>query len=218
MDTSEMAEGLRAFTTYVAPIDLTFHQYLLDGSQPLLVHTGSAHVARELVPRLREALGGRELAWVFVSHFESDECGGLAEVLAAFPGARPVCSAVCARQLAGFGITEGAVAKAPGERLHLGDEAELEFVSYPSEPHLWEGLLAFETKRGILFSSDLMMAFGPLVQPRAGVGWESAVAMISAEQIPDPAALQTMQETLLGMPVRFVAPGHGPGLAVRRDS
>ncbi|OTP41348.1 hypothetical protein A5797_002571, partial [Enterococcus faecalis] len=34
-------EELYQFSTYIEPINLTFHQYLLLGDEPVLVHTGN---------------------------------------------------------------------------------------------------------------------------------------------------------------------------------
>lgn len=207
------------FVTQPPSLPLTFNQYLLATEHPLLVHTGGNVGASQLCVQLRAALGDRELRYVFVSHFESDECGGIVTVLDAFPSAVVVCSQVTARQLAGFGLTERSLVKAPGETLDLGD-GSLSFVAYPSEMHLWEGLLAFEETRSILFSSDLIMRLGPLDHPVVKSDWVAEVEAISTERIPDPAGLEKMKRALSPLAVRLVATGHGPALDVegRSDS
>ncbi|MGE5509591.1 MAG: hypothetical protein ACM3RP_14070 [Chitinophagales bacterium] len=213
MDVFEPLEGLFMFNSYVAPIDLSFNQFLLLGPEPLLVHTGTAAQADELAPQLERALGGRRLAYIFISHFESDECGGLSRLLGRFPGAKPLCGAVTARQLAGFGITGDAVVKAPGEK-QPGEGLNLQFLPYPSEAHLWEGLLAYEAQRGILFSGDLFTRRGRVGQPLAVSRWAEEVGAITEAQIPSPSARQALQGELARVPVRFVASGHGPVLEV----
>lgn len=204
----EILKDLYQFSSYVPPIDLSFHQYLLLADEPLLVHTGSVQQAEALVPELKAALGDRTLRYIFISHFESDECGGLSLLLKHFPDARPVCSEVTSRQLSGFGITNAAIAKKSGEKLVFGN-CELEFISYPSEMHLWEGLLLMENKRGIFFSSDLVF------RPGKGAGvvlegnWQEEVNGITPQQIPDPGRKEKLQQVLTGFKPRFVAAGHG---------
>ena len=53
----------------------------------------------------------------FVSHFESDECGGLSLLLKNFPQVKTICSEITARQLIGFGITDKVIVKKAGEKL-----------------------------------------------------------------------------------------------------
>lgn len=78
---SAIYEDLHQFSSYIPPINLSFHQYLLLTDEPILVHTGSIERAEALVPQLKAALLGRALKYIFISHFESDECGGLSILL-----------------------------------------------------------------------------------------------------------------------------------------
>ena len=138
MDAIQLGEDLVQFNSYLEPIGLSFNQYLLMGPEPLLVHTGTVVHATALLPRLEETLGGRDLAYVFASHFESDECGGLAVLRKRYPDARLLCSDVTARQLGGFGIASECLPQAPGAALEISN-ARLEFLAYPSEVHLGTG-------------------------------------------------------------------------------
>ena len=206
---SAIYEDLYQFSSYIPPIDLSFHQYLLLTEEPILVHTGSIQQAEALIPQLKAILLGRALKYIFISHFESDECGGLSIILKHFPEAKPICSEVTARQLSGFGITNDTLVKKPGEKLNLGD-GELEFISYPSEMHLWEGLLLMENKRGIFFSSDLVFRLGKANGSVIVGNWQAEVDSVSAEQVPDVQGRKKLQETLAQLNPKFVAVGHGP--------
>lgn len=135
---NQITPQLWRHTTYNQFIDLTFNQYVLAGSEPILIHTGSDPDA----PSLLRALQGRKLSYVFVSHFESDECGALCSILEVYPSLKVITSAVTARQLAGFGIKADVIIAEDTQRLALGD-LELEMVAYPSEMHLWDGLLCY---------------------------------------------------------------------------
>lgn len=202
-------EDLYQFSSYVPPIDLSFHQYLLSDKEPLLVHTGNIQQAEVLVPQIKNILNGKTLKYIFISHFESDECGGLSLILKHFPDAKPICSEITARQLMGFGITNEFIIKKPGEKI-ITEDYELEFFSYLSEMHLWEGLLLMENKRGIFFSSDLMFRLGKADGAVIDGDWEAEVNSISSMQVPDIEKRIQLQQTLLRLDPKFIATGHGP--------
>lgn len=128
-----------------------------------------------------------------------------------FPKAKPICSETTTRQLSGFGFINEIIIKKPGERLNTHDY-ELEFFSYPSEMHLWEGLLVMESKRGIFFSSDLMIRFGEEVGTIKESNWITEINNIREEQVPDPEGREHLKQTLLQFNPSFVATGHGPCL------
>lgn len=199
---------LHQFSTYIPQINLTFHQYLLLDEEPILIHTGNVKQAETMMPELLTILNGKDLKYIFISHFESDECGGLGIILKHFPNAKPICSQTTAQQLIGFGLINEAIIKRNGEKLKTNGY-ELEFISYPSEMHLWEGLLAIENNRGIFFSSDLMMSFGEEIGIIKESNWNTEINNIRPEQVPDPDKRAQLQQSLLQLNPNFVAAGHG---------
>lgn len=207
-------QDLHQFSSYVQQINLTFHQYLLLSDAPLLVHTGNALQAESLLPQLKAALDGKDLKYIFISHFEADECGGLSVILEHFPEAEAICSEVTARQLNGFGIKAKVIIKKAGEKLTTGSY-ELEFIGYPSEMHLWDGLLIIENRRGIFFSSDLMFAVGEEIGTIKESKWNMEVNNIKPEQVPDSNKLKQLQQTLGQLNPNFIATGHGPCLKLK---
>lgn len=213
MQRYEISKTVHMFNTYIEPINLSFNQYLLLGQEPTLVHTGSFQQTVELLPLLKRTLDRKPLAYVFISHFESDECGGLSLILEHYPQVKVICSQITARQLGGFGFSCNPQAVNPKDVLCVG-EYEFEFISYPSEMHLWEGLLAFERKQGMLFSSDLFMRFGIVMNPVAEAKWLDEVDSITLQQVPSPEAKKILEDVLRGLPVQKVALGHGPLLKV----
>lgn len=54
-------EDLHQFSSYIPPIDLSFHQYLLLTDEPVLVHTGAIQQAEALIPQL--TLNGKSLKY-----------------------------------------------------------------------------------------------------------------------------------------------------------
>lgn len=209
----EVSKQILMFNTYVEKINLSFNQYLLLGREPVLVHTGSYQQTVEILPLLRQALNGQSLAYVFVSHFESDECGGLSLIVENYPQVKVICSQITARQLLGFDFSYEFQGVNPKDTVQMG-EYEFEFISYPAEMHLWEGLLAFERKQGILFSSDLFMRPGSLSSPVTEANWLEEVDKITLQHIPSPEAKEELQKVLRALPVKAVALGHGPFLKI----
>src|SRR5215469_9324863 len=95
---NEIAEGIYRVSTPVdaIPGGFSFNQYLINGDEPLLFHTGG----RALFPLVREAVASLipldRLRYLALSHFEADECGSLNEWLAAAPNAMPLCGRIAA--------------------------------------------------------------------------------------------------------------------------
>lgn len=201
-------KNLYQYSTYIPQINITFHQYLLQAEESILIHTGNVVQAQGLIPKLKELLGKNPLGYIFVSHFEADECGGLEVVLNSFPEAIVICSEVTARQFDGFGFDIKAEIKKPEEKIILGS-CELEFLSYPSEIHLWEGLLALERRLGIFFSSDLFFQTGNTEGIIKESDWHTEINKITTEQIPSPELLKELQKRLYGITPEFIASGHG---------
>jgi flavorubredoxin len=207
-------DDLYQFTDYIEPINLSFNQYLLLTEEPVLIHTGTAKQAEAMVPQLRHLLGRRPLKYVFVSHFEADECGGLSILVREFPQEATVCSQTTARQLAGFNITSAAMVKKPGDIL-AGGGYEFQFVGYPSELHLQDGLLFVEANRGIFFSSDLMFRLGDAHGEVIQSDWRTEVESCGADRVPDAQRRENLIDNLMTLSPKFIAAGHGPCVKLR---
>jgi flavorubredoxin len=200
---------LHQFTEFIEPANLSLHQYLLLAEEPILVHTGTVSNAQNLVPQIKQLLGDKQLKYILVSHFEQDECGCLSILVKEFPGVKTICSETTARQLYGFGITYNIEIKKPGEKF-IGKDYEFEFVEYPSEMHLWNGLLFAENKRGIFFSSDLMFSFGKIHGETIESNWQEAVKTSGIDWIPGETQKEKLVKDLLALSPKFIATGHGP--------
>ena len=205
---TEITKDLYQFTEVLEPIKLSIHQYLLMANEPVLIQSGAVSQAQATIPKLKKLLGEKKLKYILVSHFESDECGGLSLVLNEYPDAITVCSETTARQLMGFGITDNVLIKKPDE-VFTGDDFEFKAISYPSEIHMWEGLLFFEKKRGIFFSSDLMFGMGENHGQVIESTWETATKSSGAETLPTKEMQEKLLYNLSEVKPKFVASGHG---------
>lgn len=211
---TEIYPNLYQFTDILQPMQLSVHQYLLMSEEPVLVQTGAVPQAQATLPQLKQLLGGKSLKYILISHFESDECGGLSLVLQEYPDAVAVCSETTARQLWGFGIAQKVEIKKPGETLR-GNDFEFSVIAYPSEMHMWEGILFTEAKRGIFFSSDLMFQMGATHGQVVEQSWEDTIIASGANQLPTAEMQSKLLGDLQGMSPNFVASGHGTCIKIK---
>ncbi len=70
-------KNLYQFSVYIPNMDFTIHQYLLACEPSVLFATGTLRQASNILPQIKDILNGRQLRYIFVSHVESDECGGI---------------------------------------------------------------------------------------------------------------------------------------------
>src|SRR5581483_7218199 len=156
----EIAEGIYRLHTPVSqvPGGFSFNQYLVAGDQPLLYHTGP----RKMFPLVREAIASvlpvETLRFIGFSHFESDECGSINELLAIAPRAQPLCGKINA-MINGDFFDRAPHALADGERLPLGKH-ELRWFDTPHLPHAWECGHLMEERTRTLLCGDLFTQGG----------------------------------------------------------
>ncbi|WP_147566840.1 MBL fold metallo-hydrolase [Clostridium tyrobutyricum] len=201
------------FTDVLEPMKLSMHQYLLLTEEPVLVQTGAISQAKKTLPQIKEVLGDKPLKYILISHFESDECGGIALVLKEYPNAICICSEVTARQLWGFGLAQNIQIVKPEETFN-GNDFEFKIIGYPSEMHMWEGVLFFEAKRGIFFSSDLMFQIGETHGQVIECNWNHAINTSGADQLPSIDMQKKLISNLEMINPVFVASGHGPCMKI----
>lgn len=151
---TEIAPGLYRISTFLAPFNLQFNQFLVKDEEPLLFHTG----LRALFPAVKEAVAGlldlSKLRWIAFSHFEADECGALNDWLELAPAAEPVCSFVGAMVSVNDVSIRKARAMKDDEVLGTGTH-RMRFIATPHVPHAWDAGLMFDEASGTLLCSDL---------------------------------------------------------------
>jgi len=204
----EIAPGIHQLRFYDAKRGIGFNQYLIAADDPALVSTGAMSGFDALWAALSEILADpARLRYLVVPHFEADEAGALGAFVDRCAAARPVCAAVAARQIVGFGLSPEPLVVAEGDRIDLGSHV-LRFSLVPWEMHLWEGLVAFEERQGVLLSSDL---FGQRLDPTAErpADLPAASAAMTTGSVPVRALRDQVYARLAPLDVRLVAPGHG---------
>jgi flavorubredoxin len=154
-----VGDRIYRFSTFVEPAGLTFNQYLLDGDEPFLFHTGM----KALFPLVTQAVGTvrpiEQIRWLSFGHFEADECGSMNDWLAAAPNAEVVFGELgCLVSINDQAIRLPQPIK-DGEVFEVGDR-RLRYLATPHVPHNWEAGIFFEETTSTLLCGDLFTTMG----------------------------------------------------------
>jgi flavorubredoxin len=156
---SEVAAGVHQLSTYLPGMDFSLNQYVVDGDEPLLFHTGMRWMFPSVSAAVARVVSVDALRWIAFGHIEADECGSMSEWLDAAPQSTVV------QGMTGCMVSIGDLANRPprpladGELLDIGGH-RLRWLDTPHVPHAWEsGLLYDETTR-TLFCGDLFTQMG----------------------------------------------------------
>ena len=191
----------------------SFNQFLIKDEKSILIHTGAVQQFKGVLESLSTVIDIKQLTYLFISHFESDECGAICNFLGANSALIPVSGGITARQLQGFGLHGTPLVVKAGDELDLGKH-KLSFISYPSEMHLWEGLLTYDKTDKILFSSDLFVARGGGEGP-VKKAVRAEVLKIDPRNIPSDEGRTKCQAAIDALDINLVAVGHGQTLDLR---
>lgn len=187
---------------------MPMHQYLLATEPSVMFATGSFGQAEWILPEVSHILGDRPLKYLFLSHFESDECGGIRLFKKKFPKLTILCSGFMAKELPGFGYCGRVIVGEEGDGFEDG-EVSFKFFRYPAEVHLRDGLLCYERNSGVFYSSDLMYRKMVSKENIVEDTWDSEVDAIDSIRVPDSVRRERLKEELRLISPNIVAVGHG---------
>jgi flavorubredoxin len=158
----EVAEAIYRIHTPIGD-GFSFNQYLIADEHPLLFHTGP----KSLLALVREAIAAvmpvEGLRFIAHSHFESDECGSINDLLAVAPRAEAVCGRING-MINADAYLRSPRALADGETLGLGAH-EVRWFETPHLPHGWECGYLFESSTRTLLCGDLFTQPGAAASP-----------------------------------------------------
>lgn len=159
----EVADGIyRINTPVMLPGDagsFNFNQYLIVDDEPLLFHTGPRRMFPLVSEAIRQVMPIERLRYIGLSHFESDECGAINELLAVAPQAVPLCGRIAAMVSVDDVADRPAKALADGETLRLGRHT-VRWFDTPHMPHGWECGLMMEQSTRTFLCGDLFTQGG----------------------------------------------------------
>jgi flavorubredoxin len=159
---SEITDGIYRISTFVpevGPTGFTFNQFLVDGDEPLLFHTGGRGMFPLVAEAVATVLPVESLRWISFGHVESDECGSMNMWLAAAPDSTVAFGALGCDISLNDMCDRAPRALADGEVLDIGGR-RLRQISTPHVPHGWEAQVLFEETTGTLFCGDLLSQLG----------------------------------------------------------
>lgn len=155
----EIAPDIFRISIYVPELDMQFNHFLIRDEEPLLFHAG----LKGMFPLLRESVAKvidpATLRHVALSHFESDECGGLNDWLEIAPAAQPVCTLVAKLVNVDDFSLRPALGMTSDDILVTG-KYRYRFYRSPHIPHGWDAGVLFEETGKTLLCSDLFHHFG----------------------------------------------------------
>ncbi|HKT12566.1 MAG TPA: MBL fold metallo-hydrolase [Terriglobia bacterium] len=134
--------------------------FVIKGSEPILVDTGSAVENAEFMPALRSVIDPADLRWIWLTHTDFDHMGSLQQLLSENPKIRLITSFL------GVGIMS-LIAPLPltrvyllnsGEKIKIGNRTLTAFRPPAFDNPSTTGF--YDDKSSILFSSD---CFGALL-------------------------------------------------------
>jgi flavorubredoxin len=158
----EVATGIYRISTPVTdvPGGFSFNQYLVIDDQPMLYHTGPRRIAPLVQEAITSLIPISSLRYIGFSHYESDECGSLNELLARAPHALPLCGRINAR-INGDAFDRPARVLQDGEVIDIGSH-RLRWFDTPHLPHAWECGHIFDESTRTLFCGDLFTQRGAM--------------------------------------------------------
>lgn len=149
---------------YPVPDGVSYNSYLIEDEQLCLLDTVDARKQDEWLGGLTEALDGRKLDYLVISHMEPDHAGSIVALCACQPQVKLVANAktfVMLDQFTGeHPLVQERITVGEGGTLALGSHT-LHFVLAPMV-HWPEVMVAYEDSQKVLFSADGFGNFGSL--------------------------------------------------------
>ncbi|HEX6196747.1 MAG TPA: hypothetical protein VFZ37_12610 [Jiangellaceae bacterium] len=151
------------FVPDVPPAGFTFNQFVIDGEEPMLYHTGMRQIFPLVSAAVDKTVGLDRLRWIAFSHIEADECGALNQFLAAAAHAQVAHGPTGVTLSIADMADRAPLTWMPDERLDIGGRVltrRMRSVETPHVPHNWEAQVVFEEETATLFCGDLGTQIG----------------------------------------------------------
>ena len=148
---------------YVVPNGISYNSYVILDDKVAVMDTVDMRATDEWLANLEEALDGREVDYLIVSHMEPDHAGNIQRLVEKYPNIQVVGNAKTFAMIPQFfdvDISNRSVVVKEGDTLNLGNHT-LQFFMAPMV-HWPEVMVAYEQSEKILFSADGFGKFGAL--------------------------------------------------------
>lgn len=198
---------------YPVPDGVSYNSYLIEDEQLCLLDTVDARKQDEWLGGLNEALDGRKLDYLVISHMEPDHAGSIAALCACQPQVKLVANAktfVMLDQFTGeHPLVQERITVGEGGTLALGSHT-LHFVLAPMV-HWPEVMVAYEDSQKVLFSADGFGNFGSLTYTDA---WADEARRYYCNIVGKYGVqVQGLLKKAAALEIASVCPLHGPQLS-----
>ena len=146
---------------YVVPNGVSYNSYVILDEKVAVMDTVDARKTDEWLVNLEEALDGRNVDYIVVSHMEPDHAASIEEILLRYPNVTVISTEkgfLLMRQF-GFDVEKMEEVK-EGDTRCFGTHT-ITFVEAPMV-HWPEAMVSFDITNGVLFSADAFGSFGAL--------------------------------------------------------
>lgn len=148
---------------YIIPNGVSYNSYLILDEKVAVMDTVDARATDEWLSNLEEALAGRAVDYLVVSHLEPDHAANIQLLAEKYPDMQVVSNAKVFAMIPQFfsiDLKDRSVVVKEGDSLSLGSHT-LNFVMAPMV-HWPEVMVTYESTEKILFSADGFGKFGAL--------------------------------------------------------
>ena len=148
---------------YMIPNGVSYNSYVILDEKVAVMDTVDARATEEWLANLEQALSGRKVDYLVVSHMEPDHASNIKNLIDKYPEMQVVGNAKTFAMIPQFfdvDISERTVVVKEGDTLSLGKHT-LQFFMAPMV-HWPEVMVTYEKTEKILFSADGFGKFGSL--------------------------------------------------------
>lgn len=194
---------------YVVPNGVSYNSYVILDEKVAVMDTVDARRGEEWLANLEQALNGRDVDYLIVSHMEPDHAANVQKLAEKYPKMVVVGNAKTFPMLGQFfdiDLSERSLTVKEGDTLKLGSH-ELTFVMAPMV-HWPEVMVSYESSEKILFSADGFGKFGALDTDEdwaceARRYYFNIVGKYGAQ-------VQALLKKAAGLDIQMICPLHGP--------
>ena len=195
---------------YIVPNGVSYNSYVILDEKTAVMDTVDARKTEEWFANLEQALAGRTVDYLIISHLEPDHSSNIKKLADKYPSATLVLSAKAKAMLPQFfdidNLEERTLAVKEGDTLNLG-EHELTFIMAPMV-HWPEVMVEYESTEKILFSADGFGKFGALCNEE---DWACEARRYYFNIVGKYGApVQTLLKKASTLDIQMICPLHGP--------
>lgn len=195
---------------YIIPNGVSYNSYVILDEKTAVMDTVDARKTDEWFANLEQALAGRDVDYLVVSHLEPDHSSNIKRFADKYPSAKLVLSAKAKAMLPQFfdidNLAERSIAVKEGDTLDLGTH-KLTFIMAPMV-HWPEVMVEYESTEKILFSADGFGKFGALCHDE---DWACEARRYYFNIVGKYGApVQTLLKKAATLDIQMICPLHGP--------